>query len=82
MVKSKSRICICFDLAIPFLGIYSAEMVWLRMLKATLFTNITGKGRLGTQLVKRLTPDFGSGHDPRVLRSSIALGYVMSMEPA
>ena len=31
--------------------------------------------------VKWPTPNFGSGHDPRVLRSSPALGSVLSVEP-
>ena len=34
------------------------------------------------QSVKRLTLDFSSGHDPRVVGSSTALDSVLSMEPA
>ena len=35
-----------------------------------------------TQLVKHLTPNFGSGHDLRVVRLSPTLGSVLGMEPA
>ena len=34
------------------------------------------------QLVKRSTLDFGSGHDLRVMGSSLASGSTLSMEPA
>ena len=34
------------------------------------------------QSFKCLTLDFGSGHDPRVVGSSPALGSALSMEPA
>ena len=34
------------------------------------------------QLIECLTLDFGSGHDPRVIRSSPASGSVLSVEPA
>ena len=34
------------------------------------------------QLVKRPIPDFSSGHDLRVLRSSPTLGSVLGLEPA
>ena len=34
------------------------------------------------QSVERLTLDFSSGHDLRVMGSSPALGSVLSMEPA
>ena len=35
-----------------------------------------------TQLVKHLTPNFGSGHDLRVVRLSPTLGSVLDAEPA
>ena len=34
------------------------------------------------QLVKRVTLDFGSGHDLRVVRSSASLGTVLSAKSA
>ena len=37
---------------------------------------------LVAQLVKCLTPDFGSSNDLRVMRSSPALGSALGMEPA
>ena len=40
------------------------------------------RGTWVAQWVERLTLDFGSGHDPRVIGSSPTLGSVLSMEPA
>ena len=34
-----------------------------------------------TQVVKRLTFDFGSGHDLRVMSWSLALGSALGVEP-
>ena len=39
-----------------------------------------GGGAYMAQLVKRLTLDFSSGHDPRVMGSSPMLGSVLSVE--
>ena len=41
-----------------------------------------GRGAWVAQLVERPTLDLGSGHDPRVVRSSPALGFRLSVEPA
>ena len=40
------------------------------------------KGTWVAQLVKRLTLEFGSGHDIMVVRSSPELSLVLSVEPA
>lgn len=37
---------------------------------------------LGGSVVKSPTHNFGSGHDLRVIRSSLASGSVLDMEPA
>ena len=42
----------------------------------------TIRGTWVAQSVAYLTPDLGSGHDPRVVRSSPMMGSVLSVEPA
>ena len=45
-------------------------------------TKCTFWGTWVAQPVKCLTPDFGSGHDLRVVRWNPVLGSVLGMEPA
>ena len=40
------------------------------------------RGTWVAQSVKRLTLDFGLGHDLTVVRSNLVLGSVLGMEPA
>ena len=40
------------------------------------------RGAWIAQMVKCLILDFGSGHDLRVLRSSLVSGFMLGMEPA
>ena len=40
------------------------------------------QGAWVAQLVEHLTLDLGSGHDPRVMGSSLELSSMLSMEPA
>ena len=40
------------------------------------------RGAWVAQAVKCLNPDFGSGHDLRVSRLSLAEGFSLGMEPA
>jgi len=42
----------------------------------------SGVPELLVQLVKRLTPDFDSGHDLKVVRFSPLLGSALGVEPA
>ena len=44
--------------------------------------NNNDRGSWVAQLVKHLTPDFGSGHDLRVVSSSPASGSLLGMESA
>ena len=39
------------------------------------------RGSWVAQLVERLTLDFSSGHDPRVVGLGLVLGYALSVEP-
>ena len=40
------------------------------------------RGAWVAQVVEHLTLDFGSSHDPRVMGSSSASGFTLSVEPA
>uniref|UniRef100_A0A667G4E3 Signal peptidase complex catalytic subunit SEC11 n=1 Tax=Lynx canadensis TaxID=61383 RepID=A0A667G4E3_LYNCA len=71
---------------VPYIGIVTILMNDYPKFKVRAYTVCFIKngifwGSWVAQLVERLTPDFGSAHDPRVVGSSPALGSVLSIEP-
>ena len=70
-----------------FMGIRKWPVVSLAGQQGTHFANTEKKGsmvlgHLGARSVAHLTLDFSSGHDPRIMGSSPALGSGLSAEPA
>ena len=62
--------------------LFSSCCMWLVVMKPS-FKNWVCFGVVWVaQLVEHLTPDFGSGHDPRVMGWNPTLGSTLGVEPA